>query len=119
VHQAGWHPVHRQRPLLLRPAAHHERGRRRRPDGGIGEGLADGMADHEPQLGRQLAERRAAGRPGAVVPGHGQRRPHPHVRERRAGWMELRPDLHRQAVLTGRSPVRCAAGVAAGGGALF
>uniref|UniRef100_J3KYR1 Expansin-like EG45 domain-containing protein n=1 Tax=Oryza brachyantha TaxID=4533 RepID=J3KYR1_ORYBR len=99
VRQAGRHPVHRHRPLLLQPGARQQRRRRRRRHGGVHQGLAVRVAGHEPQLGRQLAERRQPRRPAPLLQGHRQRRPDRHLRQRRALRLVLRPDLHRWPVL--------------------
>uniref|UniRef100_A0A0A9D7Y8 Expa2 n=1 Tax=Arundo donax TaxID=35708 RepID=A0A0A9D7Y8_ARUDO len=98
MQQEGRHPVHHQRPLLLQPGARHQRGWRRRRARGGREVGALGVAGHVAQLGPELAEQRAAGQAGALLPRHHQRRPLRRLQQPRSPWLVLRPDLQRGPV---------------------
>jgi len=72
VQEEGRHQVHHQRPLLLQPGAHHQRGRGRRCARRVHQGIKDWLAGDVQELGPELAEQHLPQWPGPLLQGHHQ-----------------------------------------------
>lgn len=81
MQEAGRHKVHSQRPPLLQLGSDLQRGGCRGYREGEHQRGEDGVDQHEPQLGAELAIQLRFGRSGALLQGHRQRPPHLHLME--------------------------------------
>ena len=89
-------PVHDQRIQLLQLGSDHQRRGLRGYREGERQRDKNGMAEHESELGPELAIQRGVGGPGPLFPGHGQGQADLHLLEHCTPELAFWSNLHWQ-----------------------